>query len=64
MLPPGAIPFDADFFTDLGGHSLLAARFVGAVRETPRLASVTLQDLYAHRTLRALGEHLDGQGRI
>ena len=27
-LPPQAIPFDADFFTDLGGHSLLAARFV------------------------------------
>ncbi len=61
VLPPGAIPFDADFFTDLGGHSLLAARFVGAVRETPRLASITLQDLYAHRSLRALGQHLTGK---
>lgn len=64
VLPPGAIPFDADFFTDLGGHSLLAARFVGAVRETPRLASVTLQDLYAHRTLRALGKHLTGKAEF
>lgn len=61
VLPPGAVPFDADFFTDLGGHSLLAARFVGAVRETPRLTSITLQDLYALRTLRALAAHLDGK---
>jgi non-ribosomal peptide synthetase-like protein len=59
VLPPGAIPFDADFFTDLGGHSLLAARFVSVVRETERLASITLQDLYAQRTLRALAAHLD-----
>lgn len=63
VLPPGAIPFDADFFTDLGGHSLLAARFVSVVRETPRLASITLQDLYAQRTLRALAVHLDGKAR-
>ncbi|HYA80211.1 MAG TPA: Pls/PosA family non-ribosomal peptide synthetase [Methylocystis sp.] len=61
VLPPGTIPFDADFFTDLGGHSLLAARFVGAVRETPALASVTLHDLYTHRTLRALAAHLAGK---
>ncbi|WP_202620512.1 Pls/PosA family non-ribosomal peptide synthetase [Methylocystis heyeri] len=61
VLPPGAIPFDADFFTELGGHSLLAARFVGALRETPSLASVTLQDLYTHRTLRALAAHLSAR---
>ena len=60
-LPPQAIPFDADFFTDLGGHSLVAARFVSVVRETPRLAGVTLQDVYKHRTLRAIGAHLDGR---
>ena len=64
VLPPGAIPFDADFFTDLGGHSLLAARFVGAVRETPALASVTLHDLYKHRTLRALAAHLAGKAEL
>ncbi len=60
-LPPQAMPFDADFFTDLGGHSLLAARFVSAVRETPRLASITLQDVYNLRSLRAISAHLDGK---
>ncbi len=58
-LAPQAIPFDADFFTDLGGHSLLAARFVSIVRKTPALARITLQDVYAARTLRAMGELLD-----
>ena len=65
VLPPQAIPFDADFFTDLGGHSLLAARFISAVRETPALARITLQDVYTARSLRALAELLDkkwGQG--
>ena len=38
VMPPQAMPFDADFFMDLGGHSLLAARFVSIVRQTPRLA--------------------------
>ncbi len=52
------IPFEADFFMDLGGHSLLAARFVGAVREAPALASITLQDVYAKRTLRAMADDL------
>ncbi|WP_083469164.1 Pls/PosA family non-ribosomal peptide synthetase [Methylobacterium variabile] len=52
------IPFEADFFTDLGGHSLLAARFVSAVREVPALASITLQDVYNGRSLRAMAETL------
>lgn len=64
VLPPGAIPFDADFFTDLGGHSLLAARFVSVVRETAHLASITLQDLYSERNLRALAAHLDGKASL
>ncbi|MCL2384655.1 MAG: amino acid adenylation domain-containing protein, partial [Alphaproteobacteria bacterium] len=59
VLPPQAIPFDADFFTDLGGHSLLAARFISVVRETPSLSNITLQDVYRVRTLRALAELLD-----
>ncbi|MDO9443363.1 MAG: amino acid adenylation domain-containing protein [Beijerinckiaceae bacterium] len=59
VLPPQAIPFDADFFTDLGGHSLLAARFVSIVRQTHGLAGITLQDVYATRSLRAMGEMLD-----
>jgi non-ribosomal peptide synthetase-like protein len=53
-----AIPFGADFFTDLGGHSLLAARFISAVREVPVLASITLQDVYGKRTLRAMADDL------
>ena len=61
VLPPQSIPFDADFFTELGGHSLLAARFVSAVRETQRLHSITLQDVYAARTLRAVASLLDGK---
>ncbi len=52
------IGFGADFFSDLGGHSLLAARFVSAVREAPALASMTLQDVYAGRTLRAMADEL------
>ena len=59
VLPPQPIPFDADFFTDLGGHSLLAARFISIVRKTPSLARITLQDVYAARSLRAMGEMLD-----
>lgn len=54
-----AIPFEADFFTELGGHSLIAARFISAVRETPSLASITLQDVYQQRTLRKLAAALD-----
>ena len=52
------IPLEGDFFADLGGHSLLAARFVGAVRETPALAGITLQDVYAGRTLRVMASNL------
>jgi non-ribosomal peptide synthetase-like protein len=59
--PGQTIPFDADIFVDLGGHSLIAARFVSAVRETPALAGLTLQDVYAHRTLRAMAVHLDSR---
>ncbi len=59
VLPPQAIPFDADFFTDLGGHSLLAARFISAVRETRAMARITLQDVYTARSLRAMAELLD-----
>ena len=61
VLPPQPIPFDADFFTDLGGHSLLAARFVSLVRAAPRFAGLTLHDVYGARSLRAIGEVLDGK---
>ncbi|WP_334175792.1 Pls/PosA family non-ribosomal peptide synthetase [Pseudoxanthobacter sp.] len=59
VFPGAAIPMEADFFLDLGGHSLLAARFVSAVRATPALAGLTLQDVYRDRTLRAMAAGLD-----
>ena len=61
VFPGQSIPFDADFFTDLGGHSLLAAKFVSAVREIPRLASLTLNEIYGVRTLRAMAALLDSR---
>ncbi|TAN54940.1 MAG: amino acid adenylation domain-containing protein [Magnetospirillum sp.] len=61
VFPGQSIPFEADFFTDLGGHSLLAAKFVSAVRETPALASLTLNEIYGVRTLRAMGALLDSR---
>ncbi|GLR82403.1 amino acid adenylation domain-containing protein (plasmid) [Azospirillum oryzae] len=61
VFPGQSIPLEADFFLDLGGHSLLAARFVSAVRETAGLASLTLQDVYGARTLRAMAERLDAK---
>ncbi|MCW6510121.1 amino acid adenylation domain-containing protein [Hyphomicrobiales bacterium BP6-180914] len=64
VLPPQPVPFDADFFTDLGGHSLLAARFVSVVRESPKLAGLTLQDMYRLRTLRAIAAHLDHRNTV
>ena len=62
VLPPQPIPFDADFFTDLGGHSLLAARFLALVRQHHELASLTLQDVYSARSLRAMAGLLEGRG--
>jgi non-ribosomal peptide synthetase-like protein len=59
VFPGQTIPFDADFFTELGGHSLIAARFVSVLRETLTFASLTLQDVYALRSLRRMGELLE-----
>ena len=55
--PVGAVD---DFFEDLGGHSLRAARMVSIARTDPSLASVSIQDLYAAPTVRALAERLGG----
>ncbi|MBM3608109.1 MAG: AMP-binding protein, partial [Alphaproteobacteria bacterium] len=64
VLPPQSIPFDADFFTDLGGHSLIAAKLISELRQTPALAGVTLQDIYAGRTLRKLGQIIDDRAAL
>ncbi|HMO29975.1 Pls/PosA family non-ribosomal peptide synthetase [Enterovirga sp.] len=53
-----SLALEGDFFTELGGHSLLAARFVSFVREEPALASITLQDVYRLRNIRAIAADL------
>ena len=58
VLGQQALALEGDFFTELGGHSLLAARFVSIVRETPAIASITLQDVYRLRNLRAIADDL------
>ncbi len=50
---------DADFFADLGGHSLSAATVTSRLRQDPRGAPMSVLDLYAHPTVRALAQHLD-----
>ena len=45
----------ADFFDDLGGHSLLAARLVSALRQDARFAHMTVNDVYRHRRVAAIG---------
>ena len=47
-----------DLFEDLGGHSLKAARLVSAMRKTPGLAGVSIQDVYAAPNIRALAARL------
>ena len=59
LFPGQVIGFDADFFADLGGHSLLAATFLAGVRGNPDLPSITLEDVYSLRTLRAIAARLD-----
>jgi len=63
VFPGQPIGFNEDFFLSLGGHSLIAAHFVSLVRNTPSLAHITLQDIYAGRTLRAIGKRLDANGK-
>ncbi|HIJ62218.1 MAG TPA: amino acid adenylation domain-containing protein [Rhodospirillaceae bacterium] len=59
VFPGQSIPFEADFFVDLGGHSLIAARFVSSLRTNPAFAGLTMQEIYAWRTLRAIAAGID-----
>lgn len=58
LFPGQPIRRDQDFFTDLGGHSLLAARLASALRQDPRLAQVTVRDLYQNRRVADLASML------
>jgi len=49
---------DADFFLDLGGNSLLAAQVISELRRDPKLASLTVRDLYETRTIEGLARRL------
>ena len=48
------ISVDSDFFLDLGGHSLFAAQLLTRLREQPELAGLSVADVYANPTIRAL----------
>jgi len=45
---------DADFFVELGGDSLRAAEAISLLRNDPSTEHLTVRDLYASRTVRAL----------
>ncbi len=49
---------EADFFLDLGGNSLLAAQVISELRRDPRLASLTVRDLYETRTVELLARRV------
>jgi non-ribosomal peptide synthetase-like protein len=55
---PQKVSVTDDLFEDLGGHSLKAARLVSALRKAPGLTGVSIQDLYAAPSIRALAARL------
>ncbi|MDO5710908.1 MAG: amino acid adenylation domain-containing protein [Micrococcales bacterium] len=53
-----ALSVTADFFDDLAGHSLVAATLTSRLRKDPRAASMSVLDLYANPSIRALAQRL------
>lgn len=51
---PGGVSVEDDFFEDLGGDSLSAALLVTLLREDGAADWITVSDIYAARTVRAL----------
>lgn len=62
VFAPLPVSVTADFFDDLGGHSLRAARAVSRARQLPGLADLSINDLYAAPTIRALAARLAARG--
>jgi non-ribosomal peptide synthetase-like protein len=62
VFAPLPVSVTADFFDDLGGHSLRAARAVSRARQLPGLADLSINDLYAAPTIRALAARLTARG--
>ncbi len=62
VFAPLPVSVTADFFDDLGGHSLRAARAVSRARQLPGLADLSINDLYAAPSIRALAVRLAERG--
>ncbi|WGD44688.1 Pls/PosA family non-ribosomal peptide synthetase [Streptomyces cathayae] len=52
------VSVDANFFDDLGANSLVMAQFCARVRKRADLPSVSIKDVYLHRTIRGLASAL------
>jgi hypothetical protein len=52
------LPPDSNFFTDLGADSMIAARFCARLRKRTDLPSLSVKDVYQHRTLSSLATAL------
>ncbi|MBL3668915.1 peptide synthetase, partial [Streptomyces sp. M2CJ-2] len=52
------VSVDANFFDDLGANSLVMAQFCARVRKRADLPSVSIKDVYRHRTIRGLATAL------
>lgn len=61
---PQPVSVTDDLFEDLGGHSLKAARLVSAARKVSGLQGLSLEDLYAAPTIRALAARIGGAAAV
>ncbi|MEJ8630479.1 phosphopantetheine-binding protein [Sphingomonas sp. I4] len=61
---PQPVSVTDDLFEDLGGHSLKAARLVSAARKVAGLEGLSLEDLYAAPTIRALAIRIGGAAAV
>jgi non-ribosomal peptide synthetase-like protein len=57
-LGSSTVSIDDDFFFDLRAHSLLVARTVSLLRRDLPHLEISARDIYRHRTIRCLAEHL------
>src|SRR5213075_1965161 len=55
------VPPESHFFDDLGADSLVMAQFCARVRKRGNLPAVSMKDIYAHPTLRALAGAVSGR---
>ncbi|MEV0693108.1 Pls/PosA family non-ribosomal peptide synthetase [Streptomyces sp. NPDC050388] len=56
------VSVDANFFDDLGANSLVMAQFCARVRKRADLPSVSIKDVYHHRTIHSLAAALTDAG--